>query len=124
MSRVVRSYTPEFKRSVCERMETATKVQELARELGLRRATLYLWRSRYLSQGAAARRGRGQRPRAAVAAAAAAAAREPDPRERIAALERKIGQQALELDFFRAALQRVGAPRRSNGGPGETASTR
>jgi transposase len=31
---------------------------------------------------------------------------------RIADLERKIGQQALELDFFRAALQRVREPRR------------
>jgi hypothetical protein len=31
---------------------------------------------------------------------------------RIAELERKIGQQALELDFFRAALRHVREPRR------------
>ena len=123
MSRVVRSYSPEFKRSVCERMASAANVQELARELGLRRATLYLWRSRYLSHGTAGLRGRGRAARVAEAAAAATP-REPEAWERIAELERKIGQQALELDFFRAALQRVGAARRSTGGPGETTSTR
>ena len=42
----------------------------------------------------------------------------------IAELERKVGQQQLELDFFRAALQQVKGPRRGNGGRGGPASTR
>jgi hypothetical protein len=43
---------------------------------------------------------------------------------RIGELERKIGRQQLDLDFFRAALQRVREQRQRNGVPGETASTR
>jgi hypothetical protein len=39
-------------------------------------------------------------------------------------LERKIGQQQLDLDFFRAALRQVREPRRKRGAPGETGSTR
>jgi hypothetical protein len=41
----------------------------------------------------------------------------------VAALERKVAQQALELDFFRAALQHFAARRPRNGGSGETGST-
>jgi predicted kinase len=39
-------------------------------------------------------------------------------------LERKIGQQQLELDFFRQALRRVGGARRPSEGPGVPTSTR
>jgi hypothetical protein len=39
-------------------------------------------------------------------------------------LERKIGQQQLELDFFRQALRRVGGARRPSDGPFVPASTR
>jgi|SRR5579875_22952 len=119
MSRVSRSYTVEFKRAVCERMETSDTIAGLARELGLRRATLYLWRTKYLAAGSAGLRGRG-RPPTPPPVAPASAGPEPapaevtgvDPAQRIAELERKIGQQALELDFFRVALQHVRAARR------------
>jgi uncharacterized coiled-coil protein SlyX len=43
---------------------------------------------------------------------------------RIEELERKIGQQQLELDFFRAALRHVKEQRLKKGGPGETPSSR
>jgi hypothetical protein len=46
-----------------------------------------------------------------------------DAQQRIAELERKIGRQQLEVDFFRAALQQVRGRRRSNGAPGAKAST-
>jgi transposase len=39
--------------------------------------------------------------------------------KRVAELERRLGQQQLELDFFKEALRRVEALRR----PGATAST-
>jgi transposase len=45
-------------------------------------------------------------------------------RKRIAELERKIGQQQLELDFFRQALRQVTEARRLSTGPGVTGSTR
>jgi transposase-like protein len=60
-------------------------------------------------------------PRAEVPggeAAALAAAR-----GRIAALERKIGQQQLELDFFRQALRHFKTERRTTQGSGAPAST-
>jgi hypothetical protein len=38
-------------------------------------------------------------------------------------LERKIGQQQVELDFFREALRQVGQARRPSDGPGAPAST-
>ena len=43
---------------------------------------------------------------------------------RIAALERKIGQQQVELDFFQQALRQVREQRLRRGVPGETASTK
>ena len=45
-------------------------------------------------------------------------------RERIAELERKIGQQQVDLDFFRQALRRVGGTRRRNAEPGAPPSTK
>jgi len=44
-------------------------------------------------------------------------------RERIAALERKIGQQQVDLDFFKGALRRIEASRRPSDGPGGTGSS-
>jgi hypothetical protein len=43
--------------------------------------------------------------------------------KRIGELERKIGQQQVELDFFRRALRRVGANLRPGNGSGAKAST-
>jgi hypothetical protein len=45
-------------------------------------------------------------------------------RKRIVDLERKVGQQQLELDFFRQALRQVGDVRRPSDGSGVPASTR
>jgi transposase len=58
------------------------------------------------------RRRRG-RPRAVDAAS-----------KRIAELERKVGDQALEIDFFRRALRHVKAPPRASDGRGAAASSR
>jgi hypothetical protein len=44
-------------------------------------------------------------------------------RNRITALERKIGQQQLELDFFRQALRQVGGARQPSDRLGVPAST-
>jgi hypothetical protein len=44
--------------------------------------------------------------------------------KRIDELERKIGQQQLELDFFRAALRHVRDQQPAKGEPGDTTSTR
>ncbi|MGZ3378082.1 MAG: hypothetical protein ACXU8S_15930, partial [Phenylobacterium sp.] len=44
-------------------------------------------------------------------------------RRRIAQLERKLGQQAFEIDFFKGALRRIEASRRASEEPGATGSS-
>jgi transposase len=90
----------------------AESVAEVARDLKLRGRLLYAWRDKVRTGGPAALRERG-RPRKggmAVAAPAVAAAGEGDlarAQRRVAELERKIGQQQVDLDFFRRALRHV-----------------
>jgi len=132
-----RRYERAFKVAALERMAAGENVSALSRELGIRRKLLYQWRDAVQRGGIAALRGRG-RPRAggrlverpplpappgvAVPDALALA------QERIAGLERKIGQQALELDFFAQALQlskQAGrAPNVPPDAPASTASSR
>jgi transposase len=115
----------EFKLQAVARMDGASDVSALSVELGVGRERLYHWRRLYETRGAEALRGMG-RPRAADRLAEAVA-RPPvtaGPEQRIAELERSIGRQQLDLDFFRAALRQLEARRRTNGGPGETTSTR
>jgi transposase len=130
---VDRVFSREFKLAALRRMLAGENVSALARELKLRRKLLYAWRDRFRSGGPEALRTRG-RPRKVVglvaAAAAAPAARGAGSddlekaRRQIAALERKVGQQQLELDFFRQALRQVEGVRRRSAGSGASRSTR
>src|SRR5216683_1956152 len=108
-------------------MLAGENVSALARELQVGRKDLHVWRDRFRAGGAAALRGRGRPPKV-VAPAAVASWAVPDDlataQRRIAELERKIGQQQLELDFFQRALRQVREVRRRSGAPGGTASTR
>ena len=122
-----RSFTREFKLTAVSRMAETESIVGLAEELGIERRLLYCWRDKYAAGGAENLR-RAGRPSAASAAelnrpGEPAAQSVADVQQRIAELERKIGQQQLEVDFFRAALQQVRGPRRRNGAPGEKAST-
>jgi transposase len=122
-----RSFTREFKLTALARMAETESVVGLARELGVERKLLYCWRDKYAAGGAGNLR-RAGRPSAANSAERAepgepAVQTVPDAQQRIAELERTIGRQQMELDFFRAALQRVRPLRRKDGAPGETAST-
>ena len=111
-----REYATALKQAALARLAAGESVAAVARDLQLRGRLLYAWRDKVRQGGSAALRGLG-RPRkraTAVAAPAAAwAAGETDEDElaraqrRVAALERKIGQQQVDLDFFRRALQHV-----------------
>ena len=108
--------------------------------LGIRRKYLYPWRERFRAGAADALRARGRPTKAEVLAIAAYGDRaapdaellvDPAPSDalskaerRIAELERKVGQQQVDLDFFQQALRQVREARRPTGGPGGTASTR
>jgi len=108
-------YARSFKLAALERLAAGESLSGVARALGIRRELLCQWRKAYREGGAAALRGRG-RPSAAAKVALARPSGAPPPglpppdelalaRQRIAALERKIGRQALELDFFAAARE-------------------
>lgn len=119
-----RRWTQAFKLAAVSRMNEAVSVRALADELGVRAELLYDWYRRYRSGGAAALRPMG-RPLRDGGAFEPPPVPAPDAEQRrVEALERKIGQQQLDLDFFRAALRHVRAQRRKNGGPGGTGSTR
>jgi transposase len=115
-----RGLTPAFKREAVGRMVAGVKVAALARELGVNRQRLYEWREA-LAAGDELMRRVG-RPKRAVERPARATDL-AGAQQRVAALERRLGQQQLELDFFKQALRRVEALRRPSSGSGATAST-
>ena len=124
----IRVFSREFKLKVVRRMLAGENVSALAREVKVLRKDLYAWRDRFRSGGPEALRGPG-RPRKAEAVAPQTAVAPPASRadaaaKRIAELERKIGQQQVELDFFRQALRQVKGARRPNDGLGVRRSTR
>lgn len=113
-----RQFSREFKLAAIRRMEESGNVKALAGELGVYRKLLYTWREKYAAGGAEALRNSG-RPRPTPADAAAQIAE-----RKIAELERKVGEQALLIDFFKGALRRIEASRQASGEPGATASSR
>jgi len=108
--KTIRVFSREFKLKIVRRMLAGENVSALAREVKVLRKDLYAWRKRFRSGGPEALRGRGRPPKAVAAVAtrsapAKSAAAAPDASsKRIAELERKIGQQQVELDFFSASL--------------------
>jgi transposase len=107
-------YGTELKLAAVRRVLAGESVREVAQELGIRRKRLYVWKDRYAALGEAGlAHQRGGRPRKEVSVAAhgseATAGRGEllAARKRIAELERKVGQQELELDFFGEALRRI-----------------
>lgn len=133
-----RRFSREFKLAALARMAAGENVSALARELGVRRKYLYQWRDRFRAGGEIALRSRGRPTKAEVLAMHAgsdqdAAVRMPAPapvdelgraQRRIAELERKVGQQQIDLDFFQRALRQVRQAERPTGVGGAPRSTR
>jgi len=110
-------------------MEAAATIGGLAAELGIYRGLLFKWRRAFEAGGRAAFRtsGRLRAPKPVPEATASAVLIPTDltaARRRIEELERKIGQQQLDLDFFRTALRHVRDQQPGKGEPGDTTSTR
>lgn len=122
-----RLFSRELKLSVVKRMLAGCCVTALGRELKLRPTMMYKWRDLYRKGGAKALRPKRGRPGKGepviVGAAGKAALDLASARQRIGELERKIGQQELELDFFQRALRQVGKLRRRTGARGVKPST-
>ena len=99
-------YSSELRRQAIERMNACGNIVGLARELGVSRRVLYQWRDRLEQTDSSPGR-----------------SRELILRKQILKLKRLLASKTLEVDFFRHALQRVGARRRQNFHPGDKAST-
>ena len=123
MSGKYRVFSQEFKANVAQRILNGESVTSLHRELQIKRSVLYRWRDAYRKEGAAGFERRVGRPPGMAAAPRLTAGPEAIATQRIAELERKIGQQSLDLDFLRRACKRVKESRRNNTGTGATAST-
>jgi len=79
-----RKFTREFKEAAVRRLELGASVAEVSRACEVNANVLHRWRRELREFGVKAFTGRG-RSRA--------------DENRIAALERKVGQQAVEIDF-------------------------
>jgi transposase len=87
-----RMFTKEFKLAAVQRLEQGVSMGEVARALEVNPNVLHRWR-RELRQGPGnVFPGHGKQRWS---------------EGRIADLERKIGQQALEIDFLKGCLQRI-----------------
>lgn len=132
-----RIYSQEFKLAAVRRVLAGEKIRAVAQELRLGNL-LYTWLDHYEQGGPDAVVPRGRPPKAVAWARRRALVQQPSrqarvygigagepPRDsRLVELERKVGQQAVELDFFREALRHVKAPPRPSGGRGGRASSR
>lgn len=118
-----RVFTPEFKVDVARRIIDGESVSALHQTFRIKRSVLYRWRDAYRKDGAAGLRRPIGRPPGLPGKPRPAASPQDAAARRIAELERKIGQQALDLDFLRRAFKRVKESRRNSTAPGATAST-
>jgi transposase len=124
-----RIFSREFKLSAVQRLLAGESTKGLSGELGIPVGHLDLWCQQFRLGGAEGLRKAG-RPRKQAGAGLdplAKVRRTKDldaARKYIAELEGKVGQQQVELDFFRQALQQVREARRPSDGLGVTASTR
>jgi transposase-like protein len=118
-----RVFSLEFKADVAQRILNGESVTALHYELQIKRSVLYRWRDAYRKNGAAGLGRPVGRPPGIAAAPRPTAGPEAAAAQRIAALERKIGQQSLDLDFLRRACKRVKESRQKSTGTGVTAST-
>ncbi len=87
-----RLFTKEFKLAAVRRLEQGVSITEAARALEVSANALHRWRREFRQGSGNAFPGNGK---------------ERWSEGRIAELERKIGQQALENDFLKGCLQRI-----------------
>ena len=103
-----RKFSKEFKLAAVRRIQAGEPVPYLARGLEVNPSDLYRWHREAQQLGEGAFVGAGQRQ---------------VEQDRAAELERKIGQQALEIDFLKGCLQRIDEQRKLQALAGKPLST-
>jgi len=87
-----RQFTQEFKLAAVRRLEQGITIAEVARGLKVNPNVLHRWRREFRQGAGNAFPGNGKQRWS---------------EGRVAELERKVGQQALEIDFLKGCLQRI-----------------
>ena len=108
-----RKFTKEFKQTAVRRLQSGQSIAEVARALEVNPSELHRWRRELQEHGEHAFSGVGKKR---------------GEESRVAELERKVGQQAMEIDFLKRALQHVEEQRLlralHNGAPSTNRSTK
>ena len=87
-----RKFTREFKQTAVRRLNSGQSVAEVARALEVHPSDLHRWKRELHEHGERAFAGAGKKRAEET---------------KVAELERKIGQQTIEIDFLKRALQHV-----------------
>ena len=87
-----RKFTKEFKLAAVRRLEQGVSVAEVVRAMEVNPNALHRWRREFREAPGNVFPGNGKQRWS---------------EGRVAELERKIGQQALEIDFLKGCLQRI-----------------
>ena len=103
-----RQFTKEFKQATLQRLEMGASVAEVARAFEVNPNVLHRWRREFRQGPGNVFPGLGKRRW---------------EEGRVAQLERKIGLQALEVDFLKGCLQRIDAQRKLQALNGQPLST-
>jgi transposase-like protein len=103
-----RQFTKEFKLAATQRLEMGASVAEVARAFEVNPNVLHRWRREFRQGPSNAFPGPGKRRW---------------EEGRVAQLERKIGQQVLEIDFLKGCLQRIDEQRKLQALNGKPLST-
>jgi transposase-like protein len=106
--------TAEFRQQALERMKSCPNVKVLAKELGVSRQLLYVWKLQAEGRGKSSEPGASEDSRDR---------RIRELEKQVGELKGVIGQKTLEVDFFAGALRRIEESRRKKGTTGATAST-
>jgi transposase-like protein len=97
MSETRRKFTREFKVAAVKRLQSGYSASRLARELEVNANQLHMWKRQFEERPNSAFSGEGRRR---------------SEETQVAELERKIGQQAMEIDFFKGCLRQIEELRR------------
>jgi len=103
-----RTFTREFKLAAVRRLEAGVSIAEVARGLEVNPNVLHRWRREFRQGPGNAFPGQGQRRWS---------------EGKIAELERKVGQQAMEIDFLKGCLQSIEEQRTLQASIGSPRST-
>jgi len=103
-----RTYSREFKLAAVRRLEAGVSIAAVARGLEANPNVLHRWRREFRQAPGIAFPGRGQRRWS---------------EGKIAELERKVGQQAMEIDFLKGCLQSIEEQRTLQASTGSPPST-